>query len=268
MGKPAVTPPSPAVLEAAKTHDLGAYVRGYVAVYRSSDKPPAGKGMNALMFVAVMAAAALPLVLGLLVAWWLGVLLLVAYAVGITVWLRRPKDLVHEFRHGLVARTRNEVVPVRWADATCVYQGVSQIYVNGVYGGTAHEYRLRMAAGRDVVLRGSVHEGDPDKSQTDIDELGEAVLREIPPRHLRAAVDTVNAGGEARFDGVTITLRGITVPQGSVAWRELRDLAAGSGIVWLHTANKKPWQVTIAEIPNFPVFWTLAKQLHTQSHHH
>ena len=266
MAKPAVPPPSPAVLETARAHDLGEHVRGYIAVYRTGEKP--GNTKSALMFAAGLVAAALPLALGVLVAWWLGLVLLAGYAVVLTVWLRRPKDQVHEFQRGLVARTRNEVVPVRWDDAICVYQGVSQIFVNGVYGGTGHEYRKRMADGRYVELRGSVDEGDPAKSQTDIDELGDAILREIPPRHLQAAVDTLNTGGDVRFDGVTINLRGITVPAGTVSWHELRDLAVGSGIVWLHTAEKKPWQVKVVEIPNYPVFWTLAKELHTRARQH
>jgi hypothetical protein len=74
-------------------------------------------------------------------------------------------------------------------------------------------------------------------------------------------VDTLNANGDVLFDDVTINLRGITVPAGTVTWPELRDLQVGSGIVWLHTANKKPWQHKIVEIPNFPVFWTLAQEL-------
>jgi hypothetical protein len=154
------------------------------------------------LFVLVMVALALPLLLGLLVAIWLGVVLLAVYAVAAAVWLGRPANHVHEFRHGLVARTRTEVTALRWDDAVCVYQAVSQIVVNGGY---------------------------------------------------------------VRFDDVTINPRGITFPEGTVSWQQLRELAVGSGTVWLHTANTKPWQVSVAEIPNFPVFWTLAKELHTQA---
>jgi hypothetical protein len=158
MVQRAVPPPIPAVLDAARTHGLGEHIRGYTAYYKTSDKRSQGNGKGVLMFVALMVAAALPLTVGVLVAWWLGVVLVAAYAVGLTVWLRQSHDHVHEFRGGLVARTKSGVVPLRWDDVTCVYQGVSQIYVNGVYGGTNHGYRLRMRDGRYVHFNGSVND--------------------------------------------------------------------------------------------------------------
>jgi hypothetical protein len=266
MAKPPAPSPSPAVLQAAEANGLGEHVRGYTAVYKTSDRRSQSNAQGALMVAGLLVVAALPLALGFLVAWWAGVAVVVVAAVALVLWLRQPKDQVHEFRGGLVARTKREVVPLRWDDVACVYQGSSQIFVNGAYMGTNHGYRLRMRDGRYVTFNGSVHESKPDKSETDADELGDAILREIPPRYLQPAVEALNAGGDVRFDGVTINLRGITVPAGTVSWHELRDLAVGSGIVWLHTAEKKPWQVKIVEIPNYPVFWTLAKELHTRAH--
>lgn len=261
MVQRAVPPPSPAVLQAANTRALGDYVRGYTAQFRTGDKPPASKGAQALMVVGLLVASAVPLALFVLVAWWAGIAVLAAGAIGVTVWLRRPNKDVHEFRAGLVAVTKDGITPVRWDEVAAVYQQVQQIHVNGVYGGTNHQYRLPLLAGGHVTFGGSVNDQDPDKSDTSIDELGEAILREIPARHLQTALDTLNSGGEVRFDKITLTLAAITTPAATTPWPEVRDLVAGGGRIALYTAAPKPWQLTIAEIPNFPVFWTLAQEL-------
>lgn len=267
MGLRAVPPPSPAVLEAAKARDLGEFVRGYTATYRPSDGPPPGKGREVGMFVLVLAVAALPLAVALLVVWWLGVVLLAALAAGLTVWLRKPVKHVFEFRAGLVGQTKDGLDTVRWDEVAAVYQDVSQMFVNGVYGSTNHSYRLVRRTGGHVGVLGSVNEQDAAKSLTDIDELGATLMREIPERHLATAVDTLNRGGEVRFDKITLTPQGIVTPDATTSWQEVRDLAAGGGHIALHTAARKPWQLKIAEIPNFPVFWLLAKELHNKAHH-
>lgn len=266
MGQLAVPPPSPAVLQAAEAHRLGEFVRGYTANCRTSDKPPPGKGSQALMVVLFLAAAALPLTLWLLVAWWVGLILIAGYAVALTVVLRKPVKHVYEFRAGVVAPVKQGLDAVRWDEVACVYQSVTQHFVNGVYGSTGHSYRLVIGQNRHVSFHGSVDEQKPDKSLTDIDELGETVLREIPPRHLQTAADTLNRGGEVPFDKITITPAALITPAGLTPWQEVRDLAAGGGHVAVHTAARKPWMIQIEEIPNFPVFWTLAKELQSRQH--
>lgn len=266
MGQRVVPPPSPAVLEAAKARNLGEFVRGYTAAYRTSEKPPPGKAHNAGMFVLVLAAAALPLALALLVVWWLGVVLIAVFAVGLTVWLRKPIKHVFEFRAGLVGETKDGVDAIRWDEVAAVYQDVSQMFVNGVYGSTNHSYRLVKRTGGHVHVGGSVNEQDPAKSLTDVDELGAVLTREIPERHLQTVVDTLNRGGEVRFDKITITQQAITTPDATTPWHEVRDLAAGGGHIALHTTGRKPWQLKIAEIPNFPIFWRLAKELQSKAH--
>ena len=264
MGQRAVPPPSPAVLEAAR--GLGEFVRGYTAGYRTSDKPPPGKAHNAGMFALVLATAALPLALGLLVAWWLGAALIAVFAFGLTVLLRKPVKHVFEFRAGLVGQTKDGLDVIRWDEVAAVYQDVSQMFVNGGYSGTSHSYRLVKRTGGHVTISGSVNEQDPAKSLTDADELGAVVMREIPERHLATAVETLNRGGEVRFDKLTITPQAITTPVATTPWHEVRDLAAGAGHVALHTTARKPWTLKIAEIPNFPLFWQLAKELHSKAH--
>jgi hypothetical protein len=249
------------VLQAANTRELGDYVRGYTAYFRTGDKPPTSKGREALMVVAFILAAAVPLALFVFVAWWAGIAALAAGAIAFTVWLRRPNKAVHEFRAGLVTVTKDGINSLRWDEIAAVYQQVNQIHVNGVYGGTNHQYRLPLLAGGHVTFGGSVNDNDPDKSDTSIDELGEAILREIPARHLRPALDTLNSGGEVRFDKITLTLAAIVTPAATTPWPEVRDLVAGGGQIALYTQAPKPWQLKIAEIPNFPVFWTLAQEL-------
>lgn len=261
MGQRAVPPPSPAVLEAATARGLGEFVRGYTAASRVGDQPPASKGRQAVLTGLVLAATALPLALALLVALWVGLLLLAAAAVALVVWLRKPVKHVHEFRAGLVAQTNDGLGAVRWDEVAEVYQDVSQFFVNGVYGSTNHAYRLVTQDGRHLHVGGSVNEQDPAKSLTEIDELGEVLLREIPQRHLDTAVATLDAGGEVRFDKITITRRALTTPDATWQWHEVRDLAAGGGHIAVHTAGRKPWLLKIAEIPNFPVFWLLAQEL-------
>ena len=266
MGQRAVPPPSPPVLEAAR--GLGEFVRGYTAGYRTSDKPPPGKAHNAGMAVLILAASALPLAVALLVVWWLGVVLMAAFAVGLIVWLRKPVKHVFEFRAGLVGETKDGVDAIRWDEVAAVYQDVAQMFVNGAYGGTNHSYRLVRRTGGHVNVLGSVNEQDEAKSLTDIDELGAVIMREIPERHLATAVNTLNRGGEVRFDKITLTQQAITTPTATTPWQEVRDLAAGAGHIALHTAGRKPWQLKIAEIPNFPIFWRLAKDLQSKAHHH
>jgi hypothetical protein len=157
--------------------------------------------------------------------------------------------------------TKDGVTSLRWDEVAAVYQQIEKIHVNGVYGGTSHQYRLPLLAGGHVTFGGSVNDQDPDKSATHIDELGEAILREIPARHLQPALDTLNRGGEVRFDKITLTLTAITTPAATTPWHDVRDLVAGGGHIALYTRAPKPWQLKIAEIPNFPVFWTLAQEL-------
>ena len=168
----------------------------------------------------------------------------VSPAVVLTVYLRKPVKQVHAFREGVVAETKDGLATLRWDETTAIHQDVSQFFTNGVYGSTNHTYRVVTTQGGHVTFGGSINEQTPSKSLTDVDELAEILMREIPQRRLRQA---------------------LTTPVATTPWHEVTDLATGAGHLAVHTATRKPWQIKIAEIPNFPVFWTLAKELRARA---
>lgn len=272
MSRQLVPPPSPAVTHVASDNDLGGLVRGYVTMHEHRDSVTAHKRAGGLTVVFVLLVAALPLASMILVAWWLGLLVLAAGAIAITVWLARPdqrdlkpNQLVYQFERGLAFPTQEDAEAVRWDDVTSIYQSVTQNYLNGAYTGTGHTYHLVTAHGRHTWLTGGVDDQSPEKTTTDVAELADVLLAEITLRLLPPAAATVSAGGRVSFDDVTVGPDTIATPVGETSWTEVQELTAGGGSIFLRTAARKPWQHPIDKIPNFPVFWTLAQQLHAHA---
>ncbi|MFE5298925.1 DUF6585 family protein [Streptomyces sp. NPDC056632] len=275
-----VPPPDEAATRAAREAELGAYIRGFRARHtdglRVSRRRP---WAPALVLLVALASLALPALASRAVGPPLGVpLLLVPF--GATGWLLwrslrtrvtplRPRDYVYLYERGLVCP--GEGGPARavaWRCVTAMHQDVTRVHVHGGYAGTHYAYRLRTGARSGVTVGGFLDEETvPRPADSQIRELAQIVLDETVRRAMPPAVDALEAGEAVVFGEVSLYGHGIGLRSGRVVpWERVRRCDwRGDGLVVVRTTGAGRWTREAKDIPDFPVFWALIKELFPQA---
>ncbi|WP_329426585.1 DUF6585 family protein [Streptomyces sp. NBC_01268] len=267
-----VPPPGEEATRAAREAGLGVYLRGFRAHHSEGERrrgvPPA-----ALLLLAV-AGLWVPVLVTRLVGAWAGISLLVLPfgLLGRQVWRYgrvpaaslRPDEYVYLYERGLLCPGADggaRALP--WASVTAMHQDVTRTYVHGGYAGTRYAYRLSTGGRRVVSVGGFVNEETvPKPTDSQIRELAQIVLDETVRRALPTAVSALEEGGSVAFGEVALDGRGITLPSGSSPWERVRRCELrGDGLVVVRTAGGGRWARESKEIPDFPVFWALLKEL-------
>ncbi|MER8041509.1 DUF6585 family protein [Streptomyces sp. NPDC094032] len=274
-----VPPPGEEATRSARAAGLGVYLRGFRA-HHSEGERRRGVPPSALLLLAV-AALWLPVLATRLVGVWAGVVLLALPfgLLGRQVWRYgrvpsaslRPDEYVYLYERGLLCPGADggaRAVP--WASVTAMHQDVTRTYVHGGYAGTRYAYRLSAGGRRAVTVDGFVNEETvPKPSDSQIRELAQIVLDETVRRALPAAVTVLEEGGSVAFGEVSLDGRGITLPSGTSPWERVRWCELrGDGLVVVRTAGGGRWARESKEIPDFPVFWTLVKELSPTTREH
>ncbi|MCX2180682.1 hypothetical protein KV205_09110 [Streptomyces sp. SKN60] len=275
-----VPPPDEAATRAAREAGLGVYLRGFRARHGDGAQELRGRGRRCLP-VLLLAAAGLALP-ALATRWagpWLGIpLLLVPFgALGWFLWRSfrppappplLPGEYVYLYERGLVCPGKaGEARAVPWRSVTAMHQDVTRTYVNGGYTGTHYAYRLLTDGRTGVTVGGFLNEevvARPADSQ--IRELAQIVLDETVRRALQPAVTALEAGERVAFGEVALAGEGIALPSGTAPWERVRGCEwRGDGLVVVRTAGAGRWAREAKDIPDFPVFWTLVKELFPQA---
>ncbi|MFD0366544.1 DUF6585 family protein [Streptomyces sp. NPDC127114] len=278
LDRATVPPPSEAATRAAREAGLGVYLRAFRARHcddeRASARPGRRRRRTLLLLLLGAAGLALPAVATRFVGAWLGVpLLLVPFgALGWFLWRSfrpppaglRPEEYVYLYERGLVCPGAGGAArAVPWRAVTAMHQDVTRTYVNGGYTGTHYAYRLLTGGGQGVTVGGFLNEetvAGPADSQ--IRELAQIVLDETVRRALPSAVTALEAGERVAFGEVAVDGRGIALPSGTAPWERVRGCEwRGDGLVVVRTAGAGRWAREAKDIPDFPVFWTLVKEL-------
>ncbi|XIE81211.1 DUF6585 family protein [Streptomyces sp. SBR177] len=109
----------------------------------------------------------------------------------------------------------------------------------------------------------------PRPADSQIRELAQIVLDETVRRALAPAVTALEAGERVAFGEVALAGEGIALPSGSAPWEQVRDVEwRGDGLVVVRTAGAGRWAREAKDIPDFPVFWTLVRELFPQAREH
>ncbi|MFI8823415.1 DUF6585 family protein [Streptomyces sp. NPDC053431] len=272
-----VPPPDEAATRAAREADLGAYLRGFRA--RHTDDPSALRRRPwapPLVLLLVLASVAMPALASRLVGPRLGIpLLLVPFgAAGWFLWrwsraretALRPGEYVYLYARGLVCPGEGGTArAVAWRRVTAMHQDVTRVHVNGGYTGTHYAYRLWTGPREGVTVGGFLDEETvPRPADSQIRELAQIVLDETVRRALPPAVDALEAGGAVTFGDVSLHGRGIGLPARAVVpWERVRRCEwRGDGLVVVRTSGSGRWSREAKDIPDFPVFWSLVKELY------
>lgn len=276
-----VPPPDEAATDAAREAGLGVYLRAFRARHTESAHPGRGRSRSLRpLWVLPLAGASLglPALATSLVGRGLGIplLLLPFGALGLLLWraLRapatalRPGEYVYLYERGLVCPLEGGGArAVSWESVTAMHQDVTRTYVNGGYTGTHYAYRLLVDGPREVTVGGFLDEETvlpPDGSQ--IRELAQIVLDETVRRALPRATAALEAGERVAFGEVTLHGLGIGLPSGTAPWERVRRCEwRGDGLVVVRAAGAGRWAREAKEIPDFPVFWALVKELFPQA---
>ncbi|MFJ3904828.1 DUF6585 family protein [Streptomyces sp. NPDC090025] len=278
-----VPPPDTAATSAARQAGLGAYLRAFRARHGDiGSTPPTGSRERRAALVLATAAAglAVPATVSRLTGPAFGVpLLLLAFAAaGLALWraLRspgrtpeagaglRPAEYVYLYERGLVCPGPGGTArAVPWQAVTAMHQDVTRTGADGRYTGTHYAYRLLTGDGHGVAVGGFLNEETvPRPADSQIRELAQIVLDETVRRALPPAVTTLEAGGRVAFGEIAVDGRGIALPSGTAAWERVRLCEwRGDGLVVVRTAGAGRWAREAKDIPDFPVFWTLVKEL-------
>ncbi|RDI34733.1 DUF6585 family protein [Lentzea flaviverrucosa] len=272
----------PEVTVAASNRGLGQAKAVHRVPHRIGTEEEAAKekGADRLKAVLVLAAAATPLTIGLLL-WWateipgLGigvavVLVLVGWGASVH-YMDRDDDEGNEDRERVYVFSEGFALPPRdgaparaftWDEVEAIHRFVTDNYVAGRLVITVHSYRLVLADGELVVFRGT--EQPDEVSTTEVLQLGPLLQEKIFERRLPPAVEAINAGRTVTFGPLALSATGITTPGGLAPWDTVRDLSTSAGHVVI-AAGGRPGSYAIGDIPNFEVFWTLAQNLHAQN---
>ncbi|MER7519590.1 DUF6585 family protein [Streptomyces sp. NPDC126499] len=277
-----VPPPDEVATRTAREAELGVYLRGFRARHDVDDDGEDGgrRGRQRplpqlLVLLLAGAALALPALATRLVGPGLGVpLLLVPFGALVRFLWRsfrapapalRPGQYVYLYERGLVCPGQGGTArAVPWRSVTAMHQDVTRTYLNGGYTGTHYAYRLRTGDRRGVTVGGFLDEETavPRAGDPQIRELAQIVLDETVRRALPPAVTALEEGERVVFGEVALHAEGIGLPSGKAPWERVRRLEwRGDGLVVVRTAGAGRWAREAKDIPDFPVFWTLVKEL-------
>ncbi|MET8509103.1 DUF6585 family protein [Streptomyces sp. NPDC004787] len=278
-----VPPPDEAATRAAREAGLGAYLRGFRARHGDGTRVLRVRGRRALP---VLLLAGAGLAVPALVTRWagpgLGIPLLLVPFGALGWFLRRsfrrpppaplrPGEYVYLYERGLVCPGgAGAARAVPWRSVTAMHQDVTRTYVNGGYTGTHYAYRLLTEGRAEVTVGGFLNEETvPRPADSQIRELAQIVLDETVRRALAPAVTALEAGERVAFGEVALGGEGIALPSGSAPWERVRDVEwRGDGLVVVRTAGAGRWAREAKDIPDFPVFWTLVRELFPQAREH
>ncbi|MFC8510076.1 DUF6585 family protein [Streptomyces sp. NPDC057411] len=267
-----VPPPGEGDTRVAREAGLGMYLRGFRA-HHSEGERRRGVPPSALLLLGV-ATLGLPVLATRSVAPWAGIVLLAVPfgLIGQLLWRHgrapsaslRPGEYLYLYERGLLCPGedgRARAVP--WGAVTAMHQDVTRTYVHGGYTGTHYSYRLLTGGRRAVTVRGFVNEETvPAPADSQIRELAQILLDETVRRALPVAVAALEEGGSVAFGEVALDARGITLPSGAAPWDRVRRCELrGDGLVVVRTAGGGRWARESKEIPDFPVFWALVREL-------
>ena len=178
---------------------------------------------------------------------------LVLLAIGIS-------SLVNLFRHlnlrvllcseGLLRTNGSQVEIVRWDQAEAFWQAVTRRYTNGAYTGTTHVYTLRRNDGMVFKFNDTISK---------VEELGNAIQREVTRVLLPRFINAYNAGSTLNFGPLSINRQGISNSREMLPWSQYKDMQVQRGIISVKKEGKwLNWSsVGVAKIPNFYVFMAL-----------
>lgn len=180
---------------------------------------------------------------------------------------------VYEFESGLIRQKVGKPPQVfRWDRIAEVLQGSIAHYVHGAYSGTWFTYKITRDDGVSMTISGSYSDptlrknADPDSTSSRYEALGRSVVLKVSNIQLPRALETLNKGGSLTFGDITISVAGVHTKQNLVPWSEITEVKVDKGYVRIKRANKilalskRP----VAQIPNFPLFITLADALRRQ----
>ncbi|MFI8961643.1 DUF6585 family protein [Streptomyces sp. NPDC053493] len=272
-----VPPPDEAATRAARDAGLGVYLRAFRARHTGDDdeRPAPRRSLSPpLVLLAAAVALALPALATRLVGPGLGIpLLLVPFGLaGRFLWRSfrapaaalRPGEYVYLYERGLVCPGEGGAArAVAWRAVTAMHQDVVRTSVNGGYTGTSYLYRLRVGERAGVSVGGFLNEETvPLPTDSQIRELAQIVLDETVRRALPPALTALESGGRVAFGEVVLHGQGIGLPSGTAPWERVRRCEwRGDGLVVVRTAGAGRWARQAKEIPDFPVFWALVKEL-------
>jgi hypothetical protein len=162
---------------------------------------------------------------------------------------------VHE--GGLVSRKRDEVKVIPWDDILSVRSSVTEHYTRNQYGtfyrGRTHSYYLHLTDGTELRL---------DEELKHVGQLGPMVEEEVFARLLPRSADAFNAGEMLDFDAVKMSRSGLKVGEQSLRWEEVDRVSLSEGKVEVRgNGGRFDTYVYVSSTLNFPIFWTLVKNL-------
>lgn len=185
------------------------------------------------------------------------------------------KVFVHEYEHGLVRQEAGrEPVVFRWTDVATVTQSQTERYTNHRYTYTTFTFVLTRHDGVTHTMEGRFK--DPAKgvgltgplweSDRLYGRLGEDITRHVATVQLPDASARLRAGEELEFGPFTLSERGLRTSRNEfVLWTGLSRVQLHEGTFSIvRSGERRPFEsCRVSRIPNFVLFVTLARTLHS-----
>jgi Family of unknown function (DUF6585) len=182
----------------------------------------------------------------------------------------------YEFDHGFVWQA-DDVEPqtYRWDGVATVNWYASQHYVNGAYSGTQFWINLTSSDGRNLKMSGSCKDptakgarrADPQAAGYVLFQFLTRVRDAVSATQLPHAIAALSRGERLSFGDLFISSAGIQTPKGFVPWPSIKAVNVIQGRVSVRQEGKflALSSKGVEQIPNYPLFLTLAQTLTRQA---
>jgi len=157
---------------------------------------------------------------------------------------------VYVFTEGLVWIRGNKSDVIRWDHMKMIWQKVNKRYLGSFYIGTSHAYTVQRDDGKKFKFNDGL---------SNVEALGNTLIREITSRLLPKVIDTYNAGETVSFGKLSVTIHGISNGEDIILWNQVKNIQVNKGALAINKDGQ--WinwtTIKVSKIPNFPLFMAL-----------
>lgn len=157
---------------------------------------------------------------------------------------------VYMFTEGLVHVKGNKTTVIRWDQVKTLWQKVNKRFISSFDIGTAHRYTVQRDDDKKFTF---------DDGLSNVEALGNAIVREVNGSLLPKVIATYTAGDPIVFGKLSVTIHGISNGEEIFLWNQIKGIQVNKDTL---TINKDgQWlnwpSILVSKTPNFSVFMAL-----------
>lgn len=157
------------------------------------------------------------------------------------------------FDKGFALQNNQGLHTIPWSDVKAVWQSITKHYRNGIYTGTTHVYTIQTNTDQKFVLNDQLKK---------VEDLGSAIQKNVSEALWPQYVNALQNGQRVTFGPLALDAQGLYSGNKALTWAEIKAIKIHQGTI--SVKKEKGWfswaTVTVPQVPNFFVFWSLVSR--------